>query len=178
MSRHRLNSENSGWNNYVQWSKLSHVKEIITLDTNLADVTFSPDMEIETTYQYAVTIQNGYFTYCYNDLDYVLSNNKESVNYHVLAVVLNPTKNCEKINLKNFSFIGYDLLDQSNDTSALTNCGGLNNAFSPSDLNEFGLINEFDKAYAINKKLFDEKPEEYHADTNMWALWRYNTPLL
>jgi hypothetical protein len=53
---------------------------------------------------------------------------------------MNPEIHCESYHLDNFTFIGYDLLDKDNTISALSNCGGFDETFSPLDLNEFGLL--------------------------------------
>jgi hypothetical protein len=57
----------------------------------------------------------------------------------------------------------------------LTNCGGFNETFLPSYLNAVGLIDEFQKAYAINVRLRANNPLEEHADTNAIAIWRHQS---
>lgn len=71
-----------------------------------------------------------------------------------------------------FRFYGYDLLEDSTRISTLTNCGGFDNAFSPEDISEYGLIQEFDKAKQIQLLLVDEYPDEEHADCTIWAIRR------
>jgi len=71
--------------------------------------------------------------------------------------------------------MGYDLLDQDFSISALANCGGFDETFLPADLNEKGLIDDFNKAYNIKKRLFENNPGEHHADTNVIAVWRHKT---
>ncbi len=71
--------------------------------------------------------------------------------------------------------LGYDLLDQDFGISALTNCGGFDETFLPEDLNKYGLIDDFAKAYDIKKRLLENNPEEHHADTNVIAVWRHRT---
>jgi hypothetical protein len=56
----------------------------------------------------------------------------------------------------------------------LTNCGGFDETFSPSDLNDMGLIDDFVKACDIKKRLLENHPNENHADTNVIAIWRHN----
>lgn len=68
-----------------------------------------------------------------------------------------------------------DLLDQYYDTSALSNCGGFDETFLPGDLNNVGLIDNYEKACTIKKKLKENNPMEDHADTNVIAIWR-STP--
>ena len=60
-------------------------------------------------------------------------------------------------------------------TSSLTNCGGFDETFLPSDLNDKALIDDFTKAYNIKKRLLENNPEEHNADTNVIAVWRRKT---
>jgi len=57
----------------------------------------------------------------------------------------------------------------------LTNCGGFDETFLGSDLNDKGLIDDFVKAYDIKKRLLESNPELHHADTNVIAVWRHQT---
>ena len=75
--------------------------------------------------------------------------------------------------LEDYEFLGYDLLDHDFYISALTNCGGFNETFSANDLNENGLIGDYTKAYTIQKRLLKNNPDDYHADTNVIAIWRH-----
>ena len=79
----------------------------------------------------------------------------------------------KKINIPDFEFVGYDLLDRDYTTSALSNCGGFDETFRPSELNRCGLVDTFDKAYDIRERLFKNNPEEHHADCNVFAIWRH-----
>ena len=90
-------------------------------------------------------------------------------------VVLEPDQECIKIDVDGFEFVGYDLLDKGFYMSALTNCGGFDETFLPTDLNDKGLIDGLEKAYDIKKRLLENNPYEYHADTNVIAVWRHKT---
>lgn len=92
-----------------------------------------------------------------------------------MSVVVEPDQDCKNILIDGYEFVGYELLDQEFDISALSNCGGFDETFLPSDLNDRGLINDFKKAYEIKKLLLENNPEEHHADTNVIAVWRHKT---
>jgi hypothetical protein len=83
-----------------------------------------------------------------------------------------PATLCETIHLAGFEFIGYDLLDVYSGISAVTNCGGFDNAFLPSDLNEYGLISTYGQAYKIKAALISNNPEQSHANCYVWTIWR------
>jgi hypothetical protein len=112
-------------------------------------------------------------TGCFTDLNYVIKRVVSSTRFNLLAVVREPEKECNFIVIEDFEFVGYDLLDQYYDISALTNCGGFDETFSPSDINEYGLISEYRKAYEIKKELIKNNPGEHHADCNIMAIWRH-----
>ena len=67
------------------------------------------------------------------------------------------------------------MLDQDFGISALTNCGGFDETFSPSEVNTNGLIDDYERAYDIKEKLLINNPDEHHADTNVIAVWRHRT---
>ena len=92
-----------------------------------------------------------------------------------MAVVVNPTEDCKTTVLDDFDFVGYDLLDRDYSISALTNCEGFDETFLPSDLNQCGLIDVYEKACDIRHRLLENNPKDYHADTNVIAIWRHRT---
>ena len=95
--------------------------------------------------------------------------------FNLLAVVIEPLHDCKDVKLEDFVFIGYDLLDREYGTSALTNLGGLNETFFPSDLTQFGLIDDYEKTLDVKKRILKNNPETHHANTNVIAVWRHKT---
>lgn len=74
--------------------------------------------------------------------------------------------------VKGFSFCGFDLADNL-EISAITNCGNyFEKVFTYKDLNEFGLIPNFQLAKKIQVKLMEEYPNEEHAYCALFAVWR------
>ena len=138
----------------------------------MCEPSFEPDLNDAYTYEIGLTTENGYFANCYRNIDYVKNNTPASWQSNILAVLPKPELDCSAIKIDGFEFIGYDLLDQSNDTSAITNCGGFDNIFSTDILNKHGLINDFATAIQLRETLFEKHPEEYHADSNVWAVWK------
>jgi hypothetical protein len=90
-------------------------------------------------------------------------------------VVIEPRQDCNHVKLEDFEFVGYDLLDKEYGNSALSNCGGFDETFLPADLNQFGLIDDYEKAKDVKRRLLQNNPEEHHADTNVIAIWRHKT---
>jgi len=170
----KSNNEGNAWEKYIEWSRLFHIKELVSLDYILNSVIFDPDRNSELDFSHIIQdelYETGFFT----PLDYVLQKVKHETKFNLLAGIIKPTQDCTDIVLQDFEFVGYDLLDKCYDISALTNCGGFDETFLPSELNEFGLIGNFARAVDINTKLFENNSEEYHADTNIIAVWRHKT---
>jgi hypothetical protein len=165
-------SDTMAWEKYVEWSRLSQLSELISLDGMLNERLIEPDRNDEKEWDYIV-IDNMYETGFFTTLDYVLRKMMGKEEYNLLAVIKEPVTECKFIELENFEFIGYDLLDKYYDISALSNCGGFDETFRPEELNQFGLIEAFDRAMEIKENLFSNNPEEVHADTNAIAIWRH-----
>jgi hypothetical protein len=162
------------WSSYIEWSKLIHLTELVSIDTSLNEVLVEPDRTSEEDWK-EIVIDDYYETGFYRTLDYVLQKTKEIKRFNLLAVVIEPKTDCSLIRLYDYDFLGYDLLDRYYNTSALTNCGGFDETFLPNDLNNVGLIEAFEKAYSIKKSLRENNPLEEHADTNVIAIWRHRS---
>lgn len=160
------------WGKYIEWSKLSHLIELVSLDTMLNEILVKPDRNNADDWNYIVT-DKPFETGFYRTLEFVLKKMAPIDRFNLLTVVVEPTEDCKTVKLENYDFVGYDLLEQDYRTSALTNCGGFNETFLPSELNNYGLIDEYEKAFDVKKRLLENNPEEIHADTNVIAVWRH-----
>lgn len=162
------------WNKYIEWSKLTHLTEVVSLDKMLNENLFEPDYDNPEDWNFIHTdgiYQTGFFT----TAEYVLSKTKSTARFNFLKLVLRPDQECKNIKVDDYEFMGYELLDHEYGNSALTNCGGFDETISPMDLNSFGLIDDYEKACDIRKRLLENYPEEHHANTNIIAIWRHQT---
>ncbi|WP_293311887.1 hypothetical protein [Pedobacter sp. UBA5917] len=166
------NQEGMLWNDYIQWARLPHLTELVSLDGMLNEVLVKPDYNDATDWDF-IHISDLYQTDLFTTVDYVFKRMIPGGKFNLLAVVVEPDKPCNDIPVDGYEFVGYELLDQDFSISALTNCGGFDESFLPSDLNAKGLIDNFEKAYEIKKLLIENNPEEHHADTNVIAVWRH-----
>lgn len=160
------------WDDYIEWSKLKHLTELVSMDIRLNEPLVEPDRTQEADWKEIVTA-GVYETGFYRTMDYVLKKIKPAPRFNLLALVFQPRTDCSLVQLDDFDFLGYDLLDRYYDTSALSNCGGFDETFLPADLNNVGLIDDYDKAYSIRRNLLKNNPMEEHADTNVIAIWRH-----
>lgn len=160
------------WEKYIAWSKLAHISELVSLDGILNGLVFDVDMQCKETWEYLIE-DDGRVTDFFNSLDYVLERVKGIKRFNLVAVIKDPVSE-EKASLSDeYDFIGYELLDLSYEISALTNCGGFDESFLPSDLNQFGLINSYKRVREVQESLVLNNPEEFHADCNLFEVWRH-----
>jgi hypothetical protein len=164
--------DGSSWTKYIEFSKLTQLTELVSLDGMLNGLAFEPDRGENGDWDFII-VDDFYETGLFSSLNYVIKKVKDKGRFNLLTVVKEPTEKCEEIKIPDFEFVGYELLDQDYSTSALSNCGGFDETFKPTDLNQFGLIDTFDKAYDIRDRLFKNNPEEHHADCNVLAIWRH-----
>lgn len=166
------NQDGISWNRYIEWSRLEQLQELVSVDGSLNELLVAHTSDNKEDPKYIV-VDQFYQTGFYTSLDYVLKNMQQKQTFNLLAVVVNPEQDCQNVLLQDFEFVGYDLLDYSYDISALSNCGGFDETFLPSDLNQYGLLNDYQKAHNVKVKLLQNNPDEHHADTNVIAIWRH-----
>jgi len=158
------------WQKYINWSGLTQLREVISLDGILCPNFFN---EL-TTEDWRHNVQEDFKTTLFHDLDYVIGKVAGDDRVNVLAVIQEPTP-AELITFADprFAFRGFDLIEQhGGNISGLVNCGGFPKAFSPADLSDCGLLAEHVKALNVQKLLRAEYPGEQHAACDVWAIWQ------
>jgi hypothetical protein len=160
------------WSKYIQWSGLVHLKEVVGLDCLLCPSVLREYVDED----WPHLILLGHIFACFDDVQYALNRIGKVFNdkrHQVLAVAREPAE--EQVlaaRLSGFRFLGYELIEEATSISALTNCGGFDNAFAPADLSEYGLILTAGHAREIQRSLADLFPNEHHAECAVWAVWR------
>ena len=174
-SRARFDAQNDdgglAWSKYVEWSRLSDLAELVSLHGSLNEILVEVDRKNEEDWK-DIVIAGYYETGFFRTLDFVLKRTKAE-KFNLLAVVIEPGSDCSSIQMDDYDFLGYELLDQYYDTSALSNCGGFDETFLPSDLNKVGLISDYENANRIKNSLRENNPHEEHRDANLIAIWRH-----
>src|SRR6478752_2135874 len=160
------NRDGRTWDSYIKWSKLTHLTEVVSLDLILNELLVEPDYDNPDDWNFIQT-DGQWQTNLFTTEEYVLQRTKTKQKFNLLTVIVNPNHDCKDILLTDYEFMGYELLDWGYGNSALTNCGGFDEIFLPSDLNSVGLIEDYLAAYDIRKRLLENNPEEHHANTNI-----------
>jgi hypothetical protein len=162
------------WYQYKKWSGLNHLTELVSLDALLNELLVEPDYNNEADWD-NIHVVDFCVTGFYTTQAYVLQKAKLDGKFNLLTAVIEPDEVCETIEIADYEFVGYDLLDPHFIISALTNCGGFDDTFLPEDLNQYGLIDDYLRAYDIKKRLFENHPYGKHTNTHVIALWRHKT---
>jgi hypothetical protein len=162
-------SDRLKWAKYVEWAKIPGLIEVVSLDCGLCPNLVDELMDADWKHNVQVHYRLGYFY----DLDYLIERVAGVGRRNVLGLYRNPDRHIDTAPATgNFVFMGYDLIEEMTQISAVTNCGGFPETFSNDELNEFGLIRAFDRAHEIRRLLVEHNPEEPHARCEMYAIWR------
>ena len=160
------------WDKFVDWSGLTQLEEVISLDMMICPPLLSMD-PIPADYWPHIVNEDFMLQY-FVDLPFLLAQVEGMDERNILCVYRQPeTQPVPPADLPlTFAFVGYDLVDSQNSASALTNCGGFPEAFANEELNRFGLLPTLARANAVRDALRTHYPGEVHADCHVWAVFR------
>jgi hypothetical protein len=157
------------WEKFIEWSGLTQLREVISLDGLLCPTVFQELTEED----WQHNVHADYKTHLFRDLDYLLHKVSEDKRMNLLAVMQEPTAtDLHSFVDPHFVFRGCDLIETEGSVSALVNCGGFDKAFSNTDLSEYGLLTDHAKALSVQQLLRNEYPDEHHAECDVWAIWQ------
>lgn len=162
-------ADGAAWDRYVEWSKLDHVEELVSLDATLCPSALKDIRDLHGPY---VVDENGNWIF-FEDLEFLRRElrvgNVEKA--RVLCVIRNPAAQpILSDKLSAFCFLGFDLVEAESGVSALSNCGGwpeLDNR----ELSKCGLLTDHARAVDLQVTLASNHPEEPHADCDVWAIF-------
>jgi hypothetical protein len=157
------------WTKFIEWSRLTQLREVISLDRILCPYVFK-DLTDE---DWSHNVQEDFKLNVFYNLDYVLGKVAGQDQVNVLALMHNPTaEEFRSFSDQRFNFRGFDLVELETGISALVNCGEFPKAFSSSDLSDCGLLTEHAQALGVQKRLRVAYPDDHHANCDVWAIWR------
>ncbi len=160
--------EGERWNEFIEWSGLTQLQEVVSLDGMLCP-TLVPDIK-EDYWPHIVNedFMLGYFL----DFEFLKRQVEGIERNNVLCVFRNPVERPVAPSAADFEFLGYDLVDVHDSASALTNCGGFPEVFAKSELSRVGLLPELGRAVEVQRRLRSLYPEEHHANCHVWGIFR------
>lgn len=164
-------SDGQKWQNYCDWAKIPSLVEVVSLDgmlcRHLVDKLQDEDWR-------HIVCEDFRLDYFYH-LDYLKKRTQHVSRKNILGVYRNSAVQiAAPPEPGEFDFVGYDLIEEKTQISALTNCGGFPDVFRNDELNRFGLLDGFDRASEVRRLLAENHPEEPHAQCEMYAVWRLN----
>src|SRR5688500_16089912 len=112
------NKDGMSWEKYIEWSKLTHLTEVVSLDRLLNDTLVELDYNNGDDWNF-IHVSGQYQTSFYTSLDFVLKRLRPTNKFNLLTVVLEPGKDCKKLDIGGYEFLGYELLDREFGTSPL-----------------------------------------------------------
>jgi hypothetical protein len=161
------------WTKYVDWSGLTQLDEVVTLDPMLCP-TVLPELKNE---YWPHIVNEDFMLNFFVDLDFLLDEASGIHDRNLLCVYRNPPGPPPPYaGPVSFEFLGYDLVDVEASASALTNCGGFPDVFDNRELSSKGLLTSHARALQVQSDLRRKHPQEHHADCHVWAIFRIVAP--
>ena len=157
------------WTKYVDWSGLTHLDEVVSLDPMLCP-TVLPELKDE---YWPHVVNEDFMLSFFVDLEFLLNEISGMDELNLLCVYRDPTSPPELgAGPVGFDFLGYDLVDVQASASALTNCGGFPDIFDNTELSSKGLLTSYARAFDVQSQLRARYPDESHANCHVWAIFR------
>ena len=155
------------WGKYIAWSGLTHLREIVSLDSMLCARVITEILPED----WNEIVNEDFMLDYFISLDYLLQRAGPVEGRNLLCVYKNPDT-MPQLHDGRFQFEGCDLIDVQGGISALTNCGGFPLAFANAELNTVGLLPSLERAKAVQTALGSNYPNEHHAKCDVWTLFR------
>jgi hypothetical protein len=156
------------WRKYFDWAKIPALTKIVGLDSMLCP--HIPQEMSDEDWKHVVNedFRLDYFL----QLDYLLTRVRDKQRRNILGLYRNPAIHiADAPPGGDFTFMGYDLIEEQTQISALNNCGGFPDVFQNDELNNCGLILSFERANKVKRLLAEKHPKEPHAQCELYAIW-------
>jgi len=166
-------SDGERWQGYCRWIQIPGLIEIVSLDCLLCPRLINVPQREDWPHIVNEDFRTDYFLH----LDYLKEQVKDVKRRNILGVYRNPEFPIESPPApEEFQFVGYDLIEEATQISALNNCGGFPDVFENAELNRFGVMQDFGRASAVRRLLAERHPNEHHAQCELYAVWRLHEP--
>ena len=167
--RERLTSAmKEQFDGYRDFSGFAHITELVTLDSMMCPDIIT-DLRDE---DWKYNVHENFKTELFRDANYLLKRQPLEASKHQLIAGLEcPDTWCDPP--PGFVLCGHDIMDSYFGNSTLTNCGPIPEAFTPADVNSFGLIDKREMAFDIRDRMRELQPDDDHlGECEVWLLAR------
>ncbi len=154
------------WDSYCNFSGFHNIAELVTLDSIMC-----PDVigELRDN-DWQHNVHENCRTELFRDPDYLLTRQQLDPRLHQLLAVHEHPDGAESIP-GGFTFCGYDIMDFYFGNSTLTNCGPIPEAFTPREVNRYGLISNLQDALKIRDTMRKLQPDDPHlGKCDVWVV--------
>ena len=154
------------WNGYRSFSGFDDIAELVTLDSMMC-----PDVVTELRDEdWQHNVHEDFRTELFRDAGYLLQRQSLDPSLHQLIAACECPDGSEAIP-DGFTFCGYDIMDSYFGNSTLTNCGPIPEAFTPRDVNRYGLVERLHAALTIRDTMRRLQPDDPHlGGCDVWLL--------
>jgi hypothetical protein len=164
-------SDGEKWLSYCRWANIQGLIEIVSLDCALCRHLVKEFLDEDWKH---IVCENFRLDYFYH-LDYLLQRVQITKRRNILGLYRNPDAHISfPPAARDFGFMGYDLIEEETQISALNNCGGFPDAFANNELNKYGLLDDFERSCEVRRLLAQRYPARHHAQCELYAIWRLN----
>ncbi|MEM8614659.1 MAG: hypothetical protein AAGF93_21800 [Cyanobacteria bacterium P01_H01_bin.105] len=161
-------SQTRDWHSYLQFSGFTHVIEVVTLDSILCPDLIDEIIDAD----WFHNVQADYRLTWFTNLAYLRQRITWRTGQHQLLAILEHPYQVHEVP-PTFKFCGFDILDDHDGNSVLTNCGQFSGIFRPSDVNPLGLLSDLDQANTIAAQIRVNFPDEPHCrNCRVWQVAR------
>ncbi len=166
--RQRFTPDLSRWDSYIEFSGFKQIRELITLDSMMCPSIISELRDEDWNHN----VHEDWKTELFYNSEYLITRDGfDSKTQQVLGIIQRPERSAST--LPNLENCGFDIMDSYFGNSTLTNCGQVPEAFSPSAVNQYGLLENLDEAYRIRDRMRQLQPDDPHlGNCDVWQISR------
>ena len=159
--------QSSDWEAYLEWSGLQNCQEFYSIDGIKRKGLFIP----WTVEEWENCVNADFKINLITNLAYAKKIISDYDEGEILGVIENPGFSSEEIPPDHI-LMGYDILDEYNDISLLTNWGGKKRGIQNLTLNRYALLDDIDYAYQLKEMLHKNFPDDEHARAcEVWSVY-------
>jgi hypothetical protein len=164
----KFGPQSEGWQDYAKWNRLEHCSEYCSIDAINRNKLFNP----ETPEDWKNCVDQDFGIHMITNLEFAKKILPNFDNADIVGVIKNPKTHKQKIPA-NHELMGYDIIDGFNDTSLITNWGGLSDGIEDLKLNQAALVEDMAYAYDLRDMLHKNFADDSHAENcEVWAIYK------
>ena len=170
----KFGPQDNDWDDYLEWAGLQNCQEFYSIDGLMRPRLFTP----ESAEEWDNCVNADFRIHLITNLDFakrIISNYSEA---EILGVLENPKFSNEMIPSDHI-LVGYDIIDEYNDISLLTNWGGKKAGIQNLKINPYALIDNLEYAYELKEMLHKNFPKDDHAKAcEVWSVYKLETQIV